>query len=83
MKFEPNRELGDFLETKSGNYETNEKISNEELTIVVYEEIITGLKRKSQNLIRVRYGRETDTRTIPGAEKRERRSREFEARTGA
>ena len=72
MKFEPDRELWDFLETKSGNYDTNGKILNEELTIVVYEEIITRLQRKSQNLIRVRYGRETDTRTISRAEKRER-----------
>ena len=83
MKFEPNRELGDFLKTKLGNYDTNGKFLNEELTIVVYKEIITRLQRKSQNLIRVRYGRETDTRTIPGAEKWERRSRELEARTGA
>ena len=56
MKFEPNRELGDFLETKLGNYKTNGKNLNKELTIVVYKEIITRLQRKSQNLIRVRYG---------------------------
>ena len=83
MKLKPNRKLGDFFETKSGNYETNEKILNKELTTVFYEEIITQTQRKSQNLIRVRYGRETDTRTIPGAKKRERRSQELEVRTGA
>ena len=68
MKFEPNRELGDFLKTKSRNYETNGKILNEELTIVVYEEIITRLQRKSQNVNRVRIGRETSTRIISRAE---------------
>ena len=38
MKIEPNQELGDFLETKSGNYKTNGKILNKELTIVLLRE---------------------------------------------